>query len=178
MLGDPGFSNSNATGLIQWHWTNGLNEQWQSVQAANLPTFSEYNIANAYSGEVLEDPESSTANGEVMEQNSLFDGVVNEQWSVVPLADGNDLIVNQASGLVLGDPGYSSSNGTPIIQWQLNGGLNEQWQFNYLGNGYYHIVNAYSDMAIGDPGFSKDPGTSIIQWSVNSGQNEEWQLFN
>jgi hypothetical protein len=95
----------------------------------------------------------------------------------VPLADGNDLIVNEASGLVLDDPGYSYSNGTPIIQWQLNGGLNQQWQINQLGNGNYHIVNAYSDMAIGDPGFSNDPGTSIIQWSVNSGQNEQWQLY-
>ena len=43
------------------------------------PTFSEYNIANADIGEVPYDPESSTANGEVKDQNSLFDGVVNEQ---------------------------------------------------------------------------------------------------
>ena len=135
-----------------------------------------YFVHNAYSGDVLEDPESSTANGEVMEQNSLVPGGVNELWLFVPLADGNDLIVNQASGLVLGDPGYSYSNGTPIIQWQLNDGLNEQWQINQLGNGNYQIVNAYSDMAIGDPGFSNNTGSSIIQWNVNSGLNEQWQL--
>ena len=93
-----------------------------------------------------------------MVQNSLLPGVVNELWLFVPLADGNDLIVNEASGLVLGDPGYSYSNGTPIIQWQLNGGLNEQWQINQLGNSNYHIVNAYSDMAIGDLGSRTIPG--------------------
>jgi hypothetical protein len=42
------------------------------------------------------------------------------------MASGNYVIVNGASGLVLGDPGYSQSDGTPIIQWQLNDGLNEQ----------------------------------------------------
>ena len=62
-------------------------------------------------------------------------GGANQKWTFVPLADGNDLIVNQASGLVLGDPGYSTSNGTGIIQWQLNAGMNEQWQLDQLGNG-------------------------------------------
>jgi hypothetical protein len=35
-------------------------------------------------------------------------------------------IVNAASGKVLDDPGFSTSNGTPIDQWQLNGGANQQ----------------------------------------------------
>jgi hypothetical protein len=52
--------------------------------------------------------------------------VSNNSDRSVSMASGNYVIVNGASGLVLGDPGYSQSDGTPIIQWQLNDGLNEQ----------------------------------------------------
>ena len=37
-------------------------------------------------------------------------------------------IVNAYSGKVLDDPNFSTSDGTPIIQYQLNGGLNQQWK--------------------------------------------------
>ena len=33
-----------------------------------------------------------------------------------------------SSGKVLDDTSWSTSNGTPIIQWQANGGLNQQWK--------------------------------------------------
>ena len=36
-------------------------------------------------------------------------------------------IVNEASGKVLDDPGFSTSNGADIDQWQLNGGANQRW---------------------------------------------------
>jgi hypothetical protein len=35
--------------------------------------------------------------------------------------------VNASSGLVLDDPNSSTRNGTPMDQWQWNGGLNPQW---------------------------------------------------
>ena len=37
-------------------------------------------------------------------------------------------ILNAASGKVLDDPNFSTSNGAQIIQFQLNGGLNQQWK--------------------------------------------------
>ena len=86
-------------------------------------------------------------------------------------------IVNAASGKVLDDPNFSSSNGTPIDQWQLNGGTNQQWKL-VPHNGNYWIVNAYSNTVIGDPGFSNSNGTGIIQWQLNGGQNEQWQVDN
>ena len=63
----------------------------------------------------------------------------NQQWNLVPLADGNDLIVNAYSGKVLDDPAFSTSNGTLIDQYQLNGGLNQQWMIVTLSNGYAEI---------------------------------------
>ena len=50
-------------------------------------------------------------------------------------------IVNEASGKVLDDPGGSTSNGTGIIQYQLEGGANQRWDLVQLTDGYYEIVN-------------------------------------
>ena len=36
-------------------------------------------------------------------------------------------IVNAASGKVLDDPNFSTTNGAAIDQWQLNGGANQRW---------------------------------------------------
>ena len=90
--------------------TAGLDEQWELVAAGN-GTDETYNVVNASSCHVLDDPNSSTSNGTKIIQYQL-NGGANQKWTFVPLADGNDLIVNASSGMVLGDPGFSTSNGT------------------------------------------------------------------
>jgi hypothetical protein len=98
-------------------------------------------------------------------------------WWFVAVANGNDLIVNESSGLVLGDPGYSQTDGTPIIQWQLNDGLNEQWQIDPQGDGtYVAIVNAYSNLVLTDPGGSTSNGTPVVQSQWYGGSNQQWHL--
>jgi hypothetical protein len=86
-------------------------------------------------------------------------------------------VVNEASGKVLGDPGFSTSNGTGIIQWQWNGGHNEEWVFNAAGNGTTQIVNAFSGLSLGDPGFSTSNGTQMIQWGYTGAANMQWKLL-
>ena len=83
-------------------------------------------------------------------------------------------IVNAASGKVLDDPGGSTSNGTPIDQWQLNGGANQQWNLVRLPNGNYAIVNEASGKVLDDPSFSTNDGTGMIQWSRKAGPNQQW----
>ena len=141
---------------------------------------STYYIVNDASGKVLTDTGGST-NGAVIYQYQLY-GETNQQWYTVPVSNnssGNVLyaLVNASSGLVLGDPGFSTTNGTGIIQWQWNGGLNEQWAFQGVGNGNFAIVNAASGLVLGDPGFSTSNGTQMIQWQNNGGLNEQWTLL-
>ena len=71
-------------------------------------------------------------------------------------------IVNAASGKVLDDPGFSTSNGTPIDQWQLNGGTNQQWKSSSARRPR-DIVNAKSSLLLDDPDYSLNSGTQIIQ---------------
>src|SRR5271166_5907915 len=85
-------------------------------------------------------------------------------------------IVNEASGKVLDDPAFSTSNGAVIDQWQLNGGVNQQWKLIRQPDGNYWIVNASNGKVLGDPGFSTSNGTPIIQWDPNDGLNEQWQI--
>jgi hypothetical protein len=40
-------------------------------------------------------------------------------------------IVNSSSGKVLDDPGFSTSNGAIIQQYQWNGGANQQWKLRW-----------------------------------------------
>ena len=63
-------------------------------------------------------------------------------------------IVNAYSGMVLGDPGYSTGNGTDLIQWQWNGGLNQQWTLLAAGNGpavTNYVDNAATGLVLDDP---------------------------
>src|SRR5271166_6069215 len=72
-------------------------------------------------------------------------------------------IVNEASGKVLDDPAFSTSNGAVIDQWQLNGGANQQWNVVPQKDGRFELVNVSSSKALTDPNFSKSNGTIIQQ---------------
>jgi endo-1,4-beta-xylanase len=98
------------------------------------------------------------------------------------LAAGNAPVVkyyvdNAASGKVLDDPNFSTSNGTLIQQFQLNGGLNQQWQVVPLANGNYEVFNASSGKVLDDPNFSTSNRTIIQQFQLNGGLNQQWKLL-
>jgi hypothetical protein len=106
-------------------------------------------------------------------------GGSNQQWQFIPVSNGNGNfeIMNALNGLVLDDPGFSTSNGQKIQQCPLNGGLNQQWQLIYTGGGYDEIRNAFSGKVLDDPGFSTSPGTQIQQYQLNGGSNQQWRLL-
>ena len=86
-------------------------------------------------------------------------------------------IVNAASGKVLDDPNFSTSNRAPIQQFQLNGGANQRWNLVRLKNGDFEVVNAFSGKVLDDPNFSTSNGTQIIQFQLNGGLNQQWRLL-
>lgn len=90
------------------------------------------------------------------------------------LQNGTYNVTNTVSNLVWDDPAWSSSLGTNIQLYQLNGGANQKWTFTGIGNGYYTITNESNNLVLDDPGFSTTPGTKLIQWSLNNGNNQHW----
>ena len=79
-------------------------------------------------------------------------------------------MVNAYSGEVLDDPSFSTSNGTLIQQYQLNGGLNQQWQIVPRANGDDEVFNAYSGKVLDDPSFSTATGPSSSSTSSTGSQ--------
>ena len=139
---------------------------------------SAYYIVNWDSGKVL-DNSLSTIGGTVIDQRQLYGGA-NQQWNLIPQADGADLIQNAQSGMYL-DNGFSVSNFAQIVQAPSSGNLNQQWLFN-VGqdpNGNYvptPIINAYSRLAL-DNSFSTTNGQPIDQFQVTGTVNQQWVLL-
>ena len=60
-------------------------------------------------------------------------------------------ITNVENSIVLDDPGFSTSEGVHVDQWQWNGGTNQQWELVPTSPGYYQIVNAVERSGPGRP---------------------------
>jgi hypothetical protein len=149
------------------------------LSAGDAPAATYYVEIGANLGrQVLDDPGSSTSNGTRIEQYQINDGA-NQQWTCVQIVNGDYVIVNAASGLVLQDSGVSIGNENIIDQWQLGNDddLNQQWQIDPQGNGLVAIVNASNGLVLDDPGSSSNSGTSIIDYQWNGGSNQQWFLY-
>jgi hypothetical protein len=179
VLDDSGSSSSNGTQLIQYPSNRGANQEWMLLSAGDAPAATYYVENGANLGrQVLDDPGSSTSNGTRIEQYQINDGA-NQQWTCVQIVNGDYVIVNAASGLVLQDSGVSIGNENIIDQWQLGNDddLNQQWQIDPQGNGLVAIVNASNGLVLDDPGSSSNSGTSIIDYQWNGGSNQQWFLY-
>ena len=138
---------------------------------------SGFYIVNMESGLALDDTNSSTSNGNLIQQWQPTGGL-DQQWNLVSLPDGNDEIVNASSGKVLDDTNWSTSNGTPIQQWQATRRAQPAMEDRLAGRRQrQEIVNAYSGKALDDTGFSTSNGTMIQQWQPTGGVNQQWALL-
>jgi len=111
------------------YWTLGLITGLSVVlsgaaQAAEEPT-AEVRIRNKHSGMVLSDRGSTNPGTKIIQ--FPWNGANRQRWRLDRLDDGSYKIVNQHSGLVLDDPGFSTNPGTEIWQYPWNGGNNQRW---------------------------------------------------
>ena len=86
------------------------------------------------------------------------------------------VLVNSHSGLAVADPGFSTGQGTGLVQLRTSGGINQRWQFVALPGGGYDIVNAYTGYGMNVSGGGSAPGAPIIQWPLQGGTNEQWTI--
>ena len=121
---DNSLSTSNGSVIDQWPQYFGPNQEWVLLAAGNLPTAT-FEI-------------SSVVNYAVLADGYPF------VWDFAPLANGNDVIVSEATGKVLDGGGGGINPG----ERQLNGGQNQQWQTNSLGNASYTLLNASSNLVL------------------------------
>ncbi|KOU63171.1 glycosyl hydrolase [Streptomyces sp. MMG1533] len=90
------------------------------------------------------------------------------------LAGGVYRLVCAQSGKAL-DNGNTGSDGTPIIQWSVNGGTPQQWTVTDLGHGYYKLVCVRSGKALDDNNSTSDSAV-MVQRTDNGSRQQQWAV--
>jgi hypothetical protein len=93
-----------------------------------------------------------------------------------PVADGDHVLLNLYSQLVLDDPGWSTASGIAIYEWPANGRLNQEWFLSYNGNGYYTIQNVASRLFLTDANGATTEGISLEQAEPTHDDSQLWSL--
>ena len=175
----PAISANGSNNPILWAVENSSLAVLHAYVADNLGT-ELYNSNQAASGRDQFGPGNkfitpTIADGEVFvgTTNSVaVFGILNRGL----LPDGDYTLTNQASSLVLDDPGYSTISGQGIIQWDTNGGPNQRWHFAFQNNGAYTIKNVVSGLYLTDPDGASSQGVKLQQQTSTGDASQLWVL--
>jgi hypothetical protein len=87
------------------------------------------------------------------------------------IPNGNHMLKNLLSGMLLDDTAESRNPGTQMIQWPDHGGANQSWNFASQGNGYYTLQNVASGLYLTSP--------TVMGWGVTQEdqRNDDSQLW-
>ncbi|MFE7835151.1 alpha-L-fucosidase [Streptomyces sp. NPDC057474] len=161
------------TGLPSGVWASIRNlELYDRPFTADLGTFK---LVNRKSGKVMDVSGASSADGAGIIQWPSTGGT-NQQWKLLPNADGSFRLANVRSGKLLDSPG-SSAQGAVLDQWADTGTSNQWWNLVPATSGYYRLVNVGNGWCADVKDASTADGTQVIQWSSSGGTNQEWQLI-
>jgi len=125
------------------------------------------------SGQALEDPGSSQADGTQMDTSALTGGQ-NQNWTFARQPDGSYTITNGSSGQCGADNGAFTAPGTTVIQWPCSSSTDMDWQVSELLSGAYTITNVNSGLLLtaastanGAPVAQQpDTGSALQQWTI------------
>jgi Ricin-type beta-trefoil lectin domain-like len=176
----PAISAHGTSNAILWAVENSNPAVLHAYDATNLAT-ELYNSNQAASGRDHFGPGNKFITPTIADGKVLV-GTTN---SVVgfgllkkgPIADGNHVIANEASSLVLDDPAFSTKSGQQINQWTPNGGTNQEWRFAFQQSGYYTIQNVSSGLFLTDPGGTSTLGAELQQQAATNSSSQLWQLI-
>ena len=135
-----------------------------------------YRLVNRKSGKVLDVSDASPADGAFIIQWP-WTGGTNQQWKLLPNADGSYRLGNVRSGKVLESPD-NSTQGAALDQSTDDGGDNQWWKLvPSQTSGYYRLVNVRNGWCADVKDASTTDGVKVIQWPTTDGSNQDWQLI-
>ncbi|WP_258104258.1 RICIN domain-containing protein [Marinoscillum sp. MHG1-6] len=112
--------------------------------------------------------------------------IINITWGedIQPaITDGQYIIVNRNSGLVMGVDGQASLDGANVAQLNYTGANSQKWNVYPVDSrvggdfSYYKIQPASSNQKYLDLyGYILDDGANIDQWSASGYGNQQWYL--
>ncbi|KJK43013.1 lectin, partial [Lentzea aerocolonigenes] len=131
-----------------------------------------FRLVNRNSGKALDVSGASTAEGaKVIQWTSS--GSANQQWQLLPNADGSSRLSARHSGLLLSG---GTVQGGQLEQRADTGGDNQWWKVVDAGGGYVHLVNVRTGWYADVDGSSKADGAKVIGWPANGVANQQWQI--
>jgi hypothetical protein len=134
-----------------------------------------YIITAVNSGLAVDDPDSSTTDGEDMQIYTVNDGT-NQQWTVTNLGNNVITLTNGSSGQLLDVSGDSKTAGALVDQWPGNGQTNQEWNVISVGSGIYELTSVNSGLALDVVGGGTTNGTGIDQWTYGGNTWQQWKF--
>jgi hypothetical protein len=134
-----------------------------------------YIITAVNSGSALDNPDSSTTDGEDMDIWTVNDGT-NQQWTVTNLGNNVITLTNGASGQLLDVSGDSKTAGALVDQWPANGQTNQEWSVISVGSGIYELTSVNSGLALDVVGGATANGTKIDQYTYGGNTWQQWKF--
>jgi hypothetical protein len=138
-----------------------------------------YSLINYNSAKCLDVPESSTDDGQGLEQYSC-NGGGNQKWALESTDSGYFRIVNSHSGKCADVRERSSDNNAVVNQYSCNTQYNQQWLLRAAPAGVsgYQLVARHSDKCMTVANSSLADKAGIIQYTCGAAAawNQYWQL--
>ncbi|MGA3058433.1 MAG: RICIN domain-containing protein [Candidatus Limnocylindrales bacterium] len=133
-----------------------------------------YQISNYNSGLRLDTQNSGTAQGTLAVQATASSSSTTQKWTLVDAGSGQYKIKNNASSLVLGISGMSTSDGASALIWGDTGTADHLWTLVSDGSGHYKIKNVNSGKVLGVTNMSTSSGAQVVQWSDSGTADHLW----
>jgi len=92
------------------------------------------------------------------------------------IANGTYIVTSVHSGLALGDPGSSTTEGIDMEQLTVTDGTNQQWTVNNLGSNVITLTNVASGYLLDVTGASKSNSALVDQWPATGNANQRWNV--
>ncbi len=141
--------------------------------AANLISDGKYVITSVHSGQALDDPAFSKANGTVIQQYPV-NGGTNQQWTVHNLGNNVITLTNVASGQALDVVAGSTANSALVDQYPYQGSSWQQWTVISAGSGSFEITSVHSGLALDVDGGGVTAGEKIDQYPYHDNSWQQW----
>jgi len=143
--------------------------------STNLIPNGTYVVVSVNSGSAIEDPGSSTTDGEQIVQFTVNDGA-DQQWIVNNVSNNVITLQNSSSSQYLTVSGASKSREAHVVQEPANGSTSQQWHVVSLGGGEYELNNVNSGLTLDVEGGSKANSTGIDQYSYQGRAWQQWRF--
>lgn len=168
--GDPDHATVGGN-LFAYDATNLAQLLWSTTQNATRDGFGQFakfcapTIAN---GKVY----VGTDSGQVAVYGLLSGGGAGT--NLIP--NGTYPLTNRYSGMVIDDPGFSTTPGMVMVQWTPNPGSNQRWVLTNLGNNIVSLVNASSGQSLEVTGGSKANSALVDQYPYHGNTWQQWSF--